>query len=135
MLLDNRKDRKEMETEEPIDIVLKCVSTAGDLHSNYNTHCESSAQCPFRQSSAVHSPCKDSSLQFSSMALKLIPMFIHAPKEVGTPVYIEHDSLALVALPSIKIPPHLNPFRFQDAAAPSPLPPFLASYFVNAMVP
>lgn len=124
-----------MGTEELIDIALSCVNTTGDTHSNDKTHYESSVHSPFHQSSAVHSPRKDSSLQFSSMALKLIPMFIYAPKEVGTSMYIEHDSFALLALPPIEIPPHLNPFRLQDAAASTPLPPFLAPYFVNAMVP
>lgn len=40
MLLDNQTDRKEMEIEEPIDIVLICVNADGDLHFNDMTHCE-----------------------------------------------------------------------------------------------
>lgn len=135
MLLDNRIDRKEMENEEPIGTALSCVNTTGDIHSNNKTHYESSVHYPLHQSSTVHSPRKDSSLQFSSMALKLIPMFIYAPKEVGTPMYIEHDSSALLALPPVQISPHLNPFRLQGAAVSTPLPPLLPSYFVNATVP
>lgn len=69
------------------------------------------------------------------MALKLIPVLIHAPKEVSTPMYIEHYSFALLAPPSIKVSPHLNPFRLEKAAIPSPLPPFLAPYFINAVMP
>lgn len=111
MLLNNHKDHKETEIEEPSDIVLRLISIAGDFYNNNKTHYKLSVHRPFSQPSAVHSPCKDSSLQLSSMALKLIPMFIHAPKEVCTPVYIEHDSFALLALSSIKISPHLNPFR------------------------
>lgn len=135
MLLNNRIDRKEMGTEEPVDIALRCVSPAGDFRCDDKTHCRLSVYDPFSQSSAVHSPGKDSSLQLSSVALKLIPMFIHAPKEVGAPMHIENDSFALFALPSFKISPHLNPLRLQDASIPSPLPPFFASYFVDAMVP
>lgn len=135
MLLGNRTTRKGMEIEEPIDIVLKYVNTTGDSYSNEGTHYESSVHCFPSQSSAAHSPRKDSSLQLSSMTLKLIPVFIYAPKEVGTPVYIEHYSFALLALPSIKVSPHLNPFGLEKAAISSPLPPFLASYFVNAVMP
>lgn len=62
-------------------------------------------------------------------------MFVNAPKEVGTPVYIEHDSFALFAFPLIEISSHLNPLSRQGATVSSPLPPFLASHFVNAMVP
>lgn len=135
MLPNNRTMRKGREIEEPIDIVLSSVNTAGGSHSTKKTHCESSVHCFSSQSLPAHSPCKDSSLQLSSMALKLIPVLIHAPEEVGTPVYVEHYSFALRALPSIKVPPHLNPFRLQNATISSPLPPLLTSYFVNAMVP
>lgn len=38
MLLDNREDRKEMDIEELIDIVLNRVNTAGDFRSNDKTH-------------------------------------------------------------------------------------------------
>lgn len=47
MLLDSRTDRKEMEIEELIDIVLICVNPAGEFHSNDKTHYELSVQCPF----------------------------------------------------------------------------------------
>ena len=69
------------------------------------------------------------------MALKLIPVLIHAPKEVSTPVDIEHHSFALLAPPFIKVSPHLNPFRLENTAISSPLPPFLTSYFINAVMP
>ena len=134
MLLNNRTTRKGMEIEEPIDIVLRKINTTGGSHTNEKTHYKSSVHCSSSQSPAAHSPCKDSSFQFSSMALKLIPVLIHASEEVGTPMYVEHYSFPLLALPSIKVPPHLNPFRLQTATVSSPLPPLLASYFVNAMM-
>ena len=62
-------------------------------------------------------------------------MFIHAPKKVGTPVHIEHNSFALFALSFIKVSSHLYPLRLQDTDTSSPLPPFLASDFVDTMVP
>ena len=69
------------------------------------------------------------------MTLKLISMFIDTPEEVGTPVYVEHDSFAHFALSSIEISPHLYPLRLQDTTVSSPLPPILASHFIHAMVP
>ena len=69
------------------------------------------------------------------MTLELISVFIDTPKEVGTPVYIKHDSFALFTLSSIEISPHLYPLRLQNATVSSPLPPILASHFIHAMVP
>ncbi len=43
MLRDSQTDHKEMEIEEPIDIVLWFVSTTLDPHSHSKTHCELSA--------------------------------------------------------------------------------------------
>jgi len=70
------------------------------------------------------------------MSLQLVPMLIHATKEVGTTMHIQHDSLALLPtrLPLRVIPPHLNPFSLECAAFPPPLPPFLPPNFVDAMV-
>ena len=45
MLLDNQTNRKEMEIEEPIDIVLRYVNTTDELHSNGITHCKTSVPC------------------------------------------------------------------------------------------
>lgn len=45
MLLDNREDRREMDIEELIDIVLNRVNTAGDFRSNDKTHYDLSVHC------------------------------------------------------------------------------------------
>ena len=134
MLLDNRRDRREMEIEELNDNVLRTVSASAGVPNFHNrTHCELSVDCPIR-TPAIHSPREDSSLQLSGMALELIPMFVHASKEVGTPMYIKHYSFALLAPPFIKVSPHLDPLCLQDAVVSTPLPPFLASYSVNPMM-
>ena len=62
MPLDNRTDRKEMEIEEPIDNVLKCVSATGDFHAYDQTHWESfSTLSKLANLSDPDSPCKYSS--------------------------------------------------------------------------
>jgi len=62
-------------------------------------------------------------------------MFIYAPKETCSAMYIEHNSLSqiLVLLPLIIICSHLNPFRLEVALWPSPLPPSFPSDFSYAM--
>lgn len=135
MPLGNRTDHTETETGEPIDIVLKFCQYCWQVPFDDKTHCDNISTASFLLIHGRDSPRKDSGFQLPSMALELIAVFIDTPKEVGSPMYIEHDPLALFAFPSIKVSPHLNPLGLQGAAVSSPLPPFLSSYLVNAMVP
>ena len=111
MPLNNQIDRRETGIEEPIDIVLRYVSTANNFCPDDKTHCSLSVCDPFKHCPAANLPRKYSSLQLSSVALDLISVFIHAAEEVGAPMYIEHDSFAFCAFPSIKVSSHLNPLR------------------------
>ena len=111
MPLNNRIDRRETGIEEPIDIVLRYVSTAYNFCPDDKTHCSLSVYDPFKHCPAANLPREYSSLQLSSVALNLISVFIHAAEEVGAPMYIEHDSFAFFAFPSIKVSSHLNPLR------------------------
>lgn len=63
-------------------------------------------------------------------------MFIYASKKIGTTVYIQHDSLAIViaCFPLSIIPPHFNPFSLQCTPISSPLPPLLTSHLVHTMM-
>ena len=111
MPLNNQIDHREKGIEEPIDIVLRYVRTANYFCSDDKTHCSLSVCDPLKHCPAANLPRKYSSLQLSSVALDLISVFIHAAEEVGAPMYIEHDSFALFAFPSIKVSSHLNPLR------------------------
>ena len=111
MPLNNQRDRRETGIEEPIDIVLRYVSTANNFCPDDKTHCSLSVCGPFKHCPAANLPRQYSSLQLSSVALDLISVFIHAAEEVGAPMHIEHDSFAFFAFPSIEVSSHLNPLR------------------------
>jgi hypothetical protein len=81
-------------------------------------------------------PCKNSGLQFSCMSLHLIPMLVHATKEVSATMHIQHNPLPRIArpLPLMIICSHLNPFCVQFTSRPAPLPPGFSTHFLNPMV-
>lgn len=76
------------------------------------------------------------SLQLPGMSLHLVPMFIDTPKEVCPAMHIQHDSGPLIIrFPSLIIVGfHLNPFTRQLTPRSPPLPPGLASDFLDSMM-
>jgi hypothetical protein len=69
------------------------------------------------------------------MPLQLIPMRVHAPKEVPTAMHIQHDPPPRVTLllPLVEMRPHLDPLGAHLAAGLAPLPPCPPADPLNAM--
>ena len=63
------------------------------------------------------------------MSLKLVSVLVHAAKEIGTPMDVEHDPPRrfLGSFPLFIITAHLNPISPERGAWSAPLPPRLSS--------
>ncbi len=79
--------------------------------------------------------CKRPGLELPRMALQLVPVLVDTSKEIGTPVYIEHDSVSRVAFPLTlaMVMPHLDPLRLQLLPRHSPLPPLAPANFLDSI--
>lgn len=69
------------------------------------------------------------------MPLQLVPMGVHASKEIPPAMHIQHDPLPRIAspLPFVKIRSHLDPLGAQLTAGPTPLPPRSSANPLDAM--
>jgi hypothetical protein len=136
MLPSNRADHKETEIGAQVDTALLLIRTILDIEKSQILTAEKISTC-MSKLYRKPLPCEDPSLQFSRMPLHLIPMLIYTSEEVCTTMHIEHHPRPWVLGPLslVVVGPHFNPFSTEFAPWPAPLPPSLASDFLDAMMP